>query len=128
MTEQQRDAEWNVAKWHGKMPVDHDGQRIGKLEDVYLDVEDHEPQFATVKESLIPGHLTFVGLGALKVARDELRSGGLQGAGPVRARHRATRRGPFSRRRVGPLPPLADQLRPARHGERTPTRPPLSTH
>lgn len=44
MTEQQ-DAEWNVAEWHGKMLVDRDGERIGKLQDVYVDVENDEPQF-----------------------------------------------------------------------------------
>jgi hypothetical protein len=72
MTEQQRDAEWSVAEWHGKMLVDRDGQKIGKLEDVYVDVENDEPQFATVTEGFIGRHLTFVPLGGIKVAPDEL--------------------------------------------------------
>jgi len=38
MTEHQQDAEWHVADWHGKMLVDCDGERIGKLQDVYVDV------------------------------------------------------------------------------------------
>src|ERR1700722_19746575 len=71
MTEQQ-DAEWNVAEWHGKMLVDRDGERIGKLQDVYVDVENDEPQFATVKEGLIGRHLTFVPLGGIKVGPGEL--------------------------------------------------------
>ena|SRR5271167_999188 len=72
MTEPQQDAEWNVADWHGKMLVDRDGERIGKLQDVYVDVENDVPQFATVKEGFIDRHLTFVPLGGIKVGPDEL--------------------------------------------------------
>jgi sporulation protein YlmC with PRC-barrel domain len=50
MTEHQSDADWNVADWHGKMLVDQEGEKIGKLQDVYVDIENDEPQFATVKE------------------------------------------------------------------------------
>ena len=39
--------------WHGKMLVDRDGEKIGKLQDV-----DVEQQFATVKEGFIRPHLT----------------------------------------------------------------------
>src|SRR6476469_1834093 len=70
--EQQQGAEWNVAEWHGKMLVDRDGEKIGKLQDVYVDVENDEPQFATVKEGFIGRHLTFVPLGGIKVGPDEL--------------------------------------------------------
>jgi uncharacterized protein YrrD len=62
----------NVADWHGKLLVDVNGERIGKLEDVYVDVETDVPQFATVKEGLIGRHLTFVPLGGIKVGPDEL--------------------------------------------------------
>jgi uncharacterized protein YrrD len=73
MTEHQLDAEWNVADWHGKMLVDCNGDAIGKLQDVYVDVETDEPQFATVKEGFFDRHLTFVPVGGIKVAPDELR-------------------------------------------------------
>ena len=72
MTEDQPDSEWNLAEWHGKMLIDRDGEKIGKLQDVYVDVETDEPQFATVKEGLIGRHLTFVPLGAIKVGPDDL--------------------------------------------------------
>jgi sporulation protein YlmC with PRC-barrel domain len=72
MNDQQPDAEWNVAEWHGKTLVDRDGEKIGKLEDVYVDVETDVPQFATVKEGLIGRHLTFVPLGGIKVGPDGL--------------------------------------------------------
>jgi sporulation protein YlmC with PRC-barrel domain len=48
MTEHLEGPEWNVAEWHGKLLVDLYGERIGKLQDVYVDVETDEPQFATV--------------------------------------------------------------------------------
>ncbi len=62
----------NVAEWHGRTLVDVDGEKIGKLEDVYVDVENDVPQFATVKEGLISRHLTFVPLGGLTVGPDRL--------------------------------------------------------
>jgi sporulation protein YlmC with PRC-barrel domain len=72
MTDDQQVPEWNVAEWHGKTIVDAEGKKIGKLEDVYVDVEDDVPQFATVKEGLIGRHLTFVPLGGIKVEPDQL--------------------------------------------------------
>jgi sporulation protein YlmC with PRC-barrel domain len=72
MTDDQDQAKWNVADWHGKMLVDLNGEKIGKLQDVYVDVETDEPQFATVKEGLIDRHLTFVPLGGIQVGPDEL--------------------------------------------------------
>jgi uncharacterized protein YrrD len=72
MNEPQQDAEWNVAEWHGRQLVDLNGENIGKLQDVYVDVENDEPQFATVKEGLIGRHLTFVPLGGIKVGPEEL--------------------------------------------------------
>jgi len=65
-------ARWSVADWQGKMLLDCYGERIGKLQDVYVDVENDEPQFATVKEGFIGRHLTFVPLGGIQVGPDEL--------------------------------------------------------
>ena len=62
----------DIGEWHGKELVDRDGQRIGKLEDVYVDVETNEPMFGTVKEGLIGRHLTFVPLAGLKFGPDAL--------------------------------------------------------
>jgi uncharacterized protein YrrD len=65
-------AQLNVAEWHGKVLIDRDGEKIGKLEDVYVDVETDVPQFATVKEGFIGRHLTFVPLGGIQVGPDDL--------------------------------------------------------
>jgi sporulation protein YlmC with PRC-barrel domain len=73
MTDHQDPAAWNVADWRGKMLVDSRGEKIGKLQDVYVDVETDEPQFATVKEGLIDRHLTFVPVGGMTVGPDELK-------------------------------------------------------
>jgi len=72
MTEDQGPAQWNVAEWHGKMILDREGEKIGKLQDIYVDVETDEPQFATVKEGFIGRHLTFVPLGGIQVRPDDL--------------------------------------------------------
>ena len=62
----------NIAEWHGKTLVDRDGQKIGKLQDVYVDVETDEPMFGTVKEGLLGRHLTFVPLAGLTLGPDAL--------------------------------------------------------
>jgi sporulation protein YlmC with PRC-barrel domain len=65
-------AKWSVTEWHGKMLVDSNGEKIGKLQDVYVDVETDEPQFATVKEGFIGRHLTFVPLSGIHIGPDDL--------------------------------------------------------
>ena len=62
----------DIGEWHGKALVDRDGERIGKLEDVYVDVETNEPMFGTVKEGLIGRHLTFVPLAGITIGPDNL--------------------------------------------------------
>ena len=73
MTDDPGQAQWNVADWHGKMLIDCNGERIGKLQDIYVDVENDVPQFATVKEGVFDRHLTFVPLGGIQVGPDELK-------------------------------------------------------
>src|ERR1700722_10559880 len=73
MTEEDHpQAKWSVAEWHGKMLIDRNGEKIGKLQDIYVDVETDEPQFATVKEGFIDRHLTFVPLGGIRIGIDGL--------------------------------------------------------
>ena len=72
MTEPQDQARWSAAEWHAKMIVDRNGEKIGKLQDIYVDVETDEPQFATVKEGFIGRHLTFVPLAGLQIGPDDL--------------------------------------------------------
>src|SRR5205823_3988900 len=62
----------NIGEWHGKDLVDRDGEKIGKLQDVYVDVETNEPMCGTVKEGLIGRHLTFVPLAGITIGPDNL--------------------------------------------------------
>ncbi len=61
-----------IAEWHGRELIDRHGERIGKLEDVYFDIETDEPQFGTVKEGWIGRHLTFVPLAGITIGPDNL--------------------------------------------------------
>jgi uncharacterized protein YrrD len=62
----------NIAEWHGKQLIDREGEKIGKLEDVYVDVETDEPVFGTVKEGFIGRHLTFVPLAGITIGPNSL--------------------------------------------------------
>ena len=68
----QEPATWSASDWLGMVLIDRDGERIGKLHDVYVDVESDEPQFGTVKEGFIGRHLTFVPLAAAQVTPGHL--------------------------------------------------------
>jgi uncharacterized protein YrrD len=72
MTDNSEQANWSVAEWHGRMLLDRNGEKIGKLQDVYVDVETDVPQFATVKEGHIGRHLTFVPLGGVQIGPNDL--------------------------------------------------------
>lgn len=62
----------DLAQWRGKLLIDRDGDKIGKLEDVYVDVETDEPIFGTVKEGLVGRHLTFVPLAGITIGPNSL--------------------------------------------------------
>jgi hypothetical protein len=64
----------DFSEWHGKTLIDRDGESIGKLEDVYFDIETDLPQFATIKEGglLTRRHLTFVPLLEVTIGPDNL--------------------------------------------------------
>jgi PRC-barrel domain len=63
----------NLADWRGKDLVDRDGDKIGELEDVYVDTETEQPMFGSVKEGLIAKHLTFVPLVGATASPDGLK-------------------------------------------------------
>jgi hypothetical protein len=102
----------DIAQWHGNELVDRDGERIGKLEDVYVDVETDEPMFGTVKEGLIGRHLTFVPLAGLTIGPDNLQVTGVERTGQGGAPHRDRGRRALAGGRVEPLSALPAQLHP----------------
>jgi hypothetical protein len=74
IAQDQDQATWSVTEWRGKTIIDCNGEKIGKLQDVYVDVETDEPQFGTVKEGIFDRHLTFVPLRGIQVGPDDLRT------------------------------------------------------
>jgi sporulation protein YlmC with PRC-barrel domain len=63
----------NIADWKGKDLIDRDGEKVGKVEDVYLDTETDDPVFVTVKEGMVSKHLTFVPLSGAAASPDGLK-------------------------------------------------------
>jgi uncharacterized protein (TIGR02271 family) len=52
----------NVTEWRGQELLDNDGEKIGKIEEIYLDTETDQPEWALVKTGLFGGKGTFVPL------------------------------------------------------------------
>jgi hypothetical protein len=66
----------DFSAWHGKTLLDRDGETIGKLENVYFDIETEQAQFGTVRKGgLLSGRrLTFVPLTDVTVGPDNLQA------------------------------------------------------
>jgi uncharacterized protein YrrD len=62
----------NMSDWRGKPLLDRDGEKLGKLEDVYVDTDSDEQLFGTIKEGMIGRHLTFVPLRGSTASPDHL--------------------------------------------------------
>jgi len=71
-------AVWMATDWLGKVVIDREGQKIGKLHDIYVDVETDVPQFGTVKRGIFNRHLTLVPLIGVIVSPNELRVNALK--------------------------------------------------
>jgi uncharacterized protein (TIGR02271 family) len=50
----------DVRAWRGRTLVDRDGDRIGKIQDVYLDRSSGEPEWIAVKTGLFGSNVSFV--------------------------------------------------------------------
>ena len=63
----------NIADWRGQEVVDRNGDKLGKLEDVYFDGETDEPAFAAVKSGLVNKSITLVPLTRASAGREYVR-------------------------------------------------------
>ncbi|MGZ4218239.1 MAG: hypothetical protein ACXVHB_29860 [Solirubrobacteraceae bacterium] len=79
------------------------------MQDVYVDVENDEPQFATVKGLHRPPLDLCAARGNHRRSRRPA-GPGQQTAGRVRAEYRTARRGALPGRRIGSVSPLRAQL------------------
>ena len=52
----------NVTEWRGQELLDNDGEKIGKIDEIYLDTDTDQPEWALVKTGLFGGKGTFVPL------------------------------------------------------------------
>ncbi|MBE2318147.1 PRC-barrel domain-containing protein [Solirubrobacter sp. CPCC 204708] len=63
----------NIADWRGQEVVDPNGEKLGKLDEVYYDGETDEPAFLAVKTGLVSKSVTLVPLVRATVGRDYVR-------------------------------------------------------
>ena len=63
----------DVLNWRGRDLVDNDGDKIGSIEDIYLDRETDEPEWAVVTTGLFGTKRTFVPLSEAQPGDDAVR-------------------------------------------------------
>src|SRR3954454_13162964 len=63
----------DIQTWRGRTLVDRDGDKIGKIEDIYLDRSSGEPEWAAVKTGLFGSNVTFGPIYAAETAGRRLR-------------------------------------------------------
>jgi len=67
------DAVEQIIDWRGQDVFDRDGERLGKLEEVYYEAAGGDAVFAAIKSGLLGRHLTIVPLADASVGRDFVR-------------------------------------------------------
>src|SRR3954469_13465773 len=63
----------DVLSWRGLDMVDADGDKIGKIDEIYLDADTNEPEWAVVKTGLFGNKQTFVPIGDASSTGDGVR-------------------------------------------------------
>ena len=63
----------DIETWRGRTLVDNDGDKIGKIEDVYLDRSSGEPEWVAVKTGIFGSNVSFVPISDASPAGDDLR-------------------------------------------------------
>src|SRR3954452_9722217 len=63
----------DVLSWRGQNMVDAEGDKIGTIEEIYLDAETNEPEWAVVSTGLFGNKQSFVPLGDANAAEDGVR-------------------------------------------------------
>jgi uncharacterized protein (TIGR02271 family) len=59
--------------WHGRNLIDRDGDKVGSIENVYLDDETGRPEWLTVKTGLFGTRSTFVPIAEARAEGDDVR-------------------------------------------------------
>jgi sporulation protein YlmC with PRC-barrel domain len=61
-----------VLDWRGRTVIDRDGEKIGKFDEIYLDEETSQPEWAAVTTGLFGRKQTFVPLSGAQLADDDV--------------------------------------------------------
>src|SRR3954464_6373024 len=62
----------DIETWRGRTLVDRDGDKIGKIEDIYLDRSSGEPEWVAVKTGLFGSNVSFVPISGAAPTGDDL--------------------------------------------------------
>ena len=62
-----------IAGWKDRTAVDRDGDKIGNIEDVYLDRQSGEPEWVAIKTGLFGSNVSFVPVADAAPAGDDIR-------------------------------------------------------
>jgi uncharacterized protein (TIGR02271 family) len=63
----------DIKSWRGRTVVDSDGDKIGSIEDIYLDRQSGEPEWAAIKTGLLGTKVSFAPLRDASEAGDDVR-------------------------------------------------------
>jgi hypothetical protein len=63
----------DVLSWRGREVVDRDGDKLGSIEEIYLDAETDEPTWAAVKTGMFGSRSTFVPVSGAQLDGDRVR-------------------------------------------------------
>ncbi len=79
-------------QWHGRTMVGSDGEKIGKITEIYEDPQTGKPEWATVSSGLFGTKSNFVPLAGASPDGEDVRARGDQGSGQGRSWRRGRRR------------------------------------
>jgi sporulation protein YlmC with PRC-barrel domain len=63
----------DIKDWRGQDVLDSQGEKLGKLEDVYYDTESDAPAFGAIKSGLVGKHITLVPLAGATAGQSYIR-------------------------------------------------------
>lgn len=63
----------DIKDWRGQDVVDSQGEKLGKLEEVYYDTESDAPAFGAIKSGLVGKHITLVPLAGATAGQSYIR-------------------------------------------------------
>ena len=61
-----------VLEWRGRTAVDREGDKLGTIEEIYLDAETQRPEWALIKTGMFGGKSTFMPLEGSTSAGDQI--------------------------------------------------------